>query len=104
MAQPDFTIADVLAWARTKPADEAYNWMEPANCAIAQFGKATNRPHLVSVGRLSTVIADDNIYFPVVHSKTFGQLVAQLEVALRAEPVSDTWTKADAYMAETVPA
>jgi hypothetical protein len=33
----DFTIADVLAWARTKPADERYCYVNSGRCAVAQF-------------------------------------------------------------------
>lgn len=33
----DFTLADVLAWARTKPADLAYDFCEPHECALGQF-------------------------------------------------------------------
>lgn len=43
MASADFTIADVLAWARTKPADEEYDYCSNGNCAVAQFLKETGR-------------------------------------------------------------
>ena len=30
---------DVLAWARTKPADEVYYYMDNRHCAVAQYLK-----------------------------------------------------------------
>ena len=36
----DFTIADVLAWARTKPADEEYNFVCAGVCALGQYAQA----------------------------------------------------------------
>lgn len=78
----DFTVADVLAWARTKPADEAYNYCDENNCAIAQFGKATKRPHLIDV-------TDPSSAFPFLRDALyggplcFGALVKRLE-ALRS--------------------
>jgi hypothetical protein len=43
VAQTDFTIADVLVWARTKPADEAYNYVDARDCALCQFLRETGR-------------------------------------------------------------
>lgn len=43
MASTDFTVADVLAWARTKPAGERYNYMDNSNCALCQFLRETGR-------------------------------------------------------------
>jgi hypothetical protein len=40
---PDFTVAEFLAWVRTKPADEEYDYGAPHDCAICQFLKATAR-------------------------------------------------------------
>jgi hypothetical protein len=39
----DFTIADVLEWARTKPADEVYYYYDSFDCALCQFLKGTQR-------------------------------------------------------------
>lgn len=33
----------VLEWARTKPADERYNYVSNCGCAVAQFLKDTGR-------------------------------------------------------------
>jgi hypothetical protein len=43
MASTDFTINDVLTWARTKPADEAYSYLDNSGCAVAQFLRETGR-------------------------------------------------------------
>lgn len=46
---PDFTLADVLAWARTKPADETYEFFDACGCAMGQFLLAAGiarRPHV----------------------------------------------------------
>lgn len=39
----DFTLADVLAWARTKPAGEEYCYTDPFNCAMCRFLRETGR-------------------------------------------------------------
>jgi hypothetical protein len=108
MAQPDFTIADVLAWAKTKPADETYDVCNAVYCALAQFGLATGRPQLVGLTNPALTYPslaglDDALGFSDHSDLTFGGLAKRL-AALLAEPVSDTWTKADAYTAETVSA
>jgi hypothetical protein len=113
MAQPDFTIADVLAWARTKPADEEYDFLDPGVCALGLFARerrgfskrsAAHERYrgLVALELRNAVQGVGRGYGP--ERWTFGALVTRLEALLPAEPVSDTWTKADAYTAETVPA
>src|SRR4249919_3451282 len=47
--EADFTLADVLAWARTKPADRSYNYLDPERCAVAQFGRDTGRRELINL-------------------------------------------------------
>jgi hypothetical protein len=101
----DFTIADVLAWARTKPAGESYCYINSQSCALAQFGNATGRD---LAGRTGTRLLNE---WPDLHeainpavsrnvAHTFGALVERLEALISAEPVSDIWTKADAYLAD----
>jgi hypothetical protein len=130
MASTDFTIADVLAWARTKPADESYNFISPRNCAVAQFGRATGREYLIGRGDLAPFVGEGDALIAIALSSTFGELVGGLErvvepstlkrvwakltgktigkpvarPATEASPVSDTWTRLDAYMVESVPA
>jgi hypothetical protein len=99
----DFTIADVLAWARTKPARERYDYLDPNNCAVALFGRETGRAYLVGIGSLS-------IRYPALYDVaagdmascelTFGALAERCEAALATKPTNDAWTKADAYLTD----
>jgi hypothetical protein len=85
---PDFTMEEFLAWVRTKPAYEAYCYADSSRCALAQFGIATRRPHLV--GPSGTAVlwrrpdlkeAINPCYAKPPH-KTFGDLATRLEQAL----------------------
>jgi hypothetical protein len=108
MASTDFTIAEFLTWVRTKPADERYSYYDARNCAVAQFGKATGRRELIGVG--DAEIFGDAVYRAVNDDDeecTFGKLAVRLAAICPVKPISDTWTKADAYLseqAESVPA
>ena len=42
-------LEELLAWAKTKPADETYTYTSPSDCALAQFIKETKKPHYVIV-------------------------------------------------------
>lgn len=80
MASTDFTVADVLAWARTKPADEQFDYGDADKCAIAQFGRDTGRAHLV--GLLSAelrAVCGEQIEDAVIFGGSFRQLVYRLE-------------------------
>jgi hypothetical protein len=99
-ARSDFTIAEFLAWARTKPVDERYSYCNSNRCALAQFGMATGREHLVGPGGTSLLFKSKELNRAVGGDDdladadlTFGKLAERLEALL----VSDTWTKADAY-------
>jgi hypothetical protein len=123
MAASDFTIADVLAWARTKPADEKYDYSDSGNCALCQFLRETFRAASPSVrpympgetvgggwreaGRdrvpypqeLESALRADGAYdIPLDEQWAFGELVERLEALL--PPVSDTWAKPDAYLTD----
>jgi hypothetical protein len=39
----DFSLSEILAWARMKPADEEYRYTDPGNCAVCQFLAETGR-------------------------------------------------------------
>jgi hypothetical protein len=39
----DFSLSEILAWARMKPADEGYDYCSNGHCAIAQFLRETGR-------------------------------------------------------------
>jgi hypothetical protein len=80
VVSPDFTVADVLAWARTKPSGEDYNFRDARNCALAQFGIATGRRHLVGVGEVDAKYpAIYGAVNPLEDDFTFGGLVKRLE-------------------------
>lgn len=106
---PDFSISDFLAWARTKPADELYNFCNARTCAIAQFGRDTGRAHLIGIKSwdiplgLSPVVNTGNWDGPKVGDYSFGNLVKRLEKLVQETPPSE-WTKADAYLTEQVDA
>lgn len=81
----DFTLADVLAWARTKPADERYSYCNADNCAVAQFGRETGRPHLIDIGFLALEDWDLNEAAQGdgdASTWTFGAFADRLEKAL----------------------
>jgi hypothetical protein len=106
----DFTIADVLAWARTKPADEAYPFISAHGCALGQYAREMRGFSSTEAvcERYRPLVSNDlfdaalGAYYrwPKCTGKTFGELVARLETLLPAEPVSDTWTRADAYLTD----
>jgi hypothetical protein len=114
MPTADFTIADVLQWARTKPADEVYNFGSCGNCAFAQFliasghaqqpvvgGRIADKGLVWFDGKGGTHYAPTEIGEAVVGlPRNFGALADRLEALLPAEPLSDTWTKADAYLTD----
>jgi len=85
-----------LAWAKTKPADEAFEYMNNTNCAFAQFLRDTGvcaDPIVGGTdwwprGRMTTGSVDmdpritridlDNAQRPL-EQRTFGALVACME-------------------------
>lgn len=99
MAQtsPDFTIADVLAFCRTKPADEQYPFLNAYHCAAGQFGRATGRKSLVGCGDLRK-LGHLELHKAVIASPwTFGALATRLEALLPAEPKTN-WTELETYL------
>ena len=92
---PDFTIADVLAWARTRPADLEYGYSDSHACAVAQFGRATGRDHLVGIDALFEAYPElDRAVNPEFRSPygtcwdlsfTYGGLVKRLETLMREQ-------------------
>lgn len=82
----DFTLADVLAWARTKPAGEEYNFCDASNCAVAKFGRETGRDHLIGIVclRADYPILEDVAQGPYGDREdwTLGAFADRLEQAL----------------------
>lgn len=127
MASSDFTIADVLAWARTKPADERYDYQSRYDCALCHFlrdtGRArspvvssylyegveggwreegapdeTKRPYEVALDQAVSA----GILYAECHSEwTFGGLVKRLEKLCPETPVTQSdWAAIDAYLTD----
>jgi hypothetical protein len=46
----DFSLSEILAWARMKPADEVYDYLDIKVCAVAQFLIETCRSRRPNVG------------------------------------------------------
>lgn len=105
----DFTIADVLAWARTKPSGERYDFCNSSRCALAQFGIATDRAHLVGPSGTTVALAWSDLCDALSGADgddaaaclTFGALLKRLE-ALCPETPKTVWLTVDAYMNESV--
>jgi hypothetical protein len=128
MATADFTIADVLAWARTKPADEGYCYTSSGHCALCQFLRETGRAEKPGVDPLTwTDLAKHSgrVEFPIppalddalaahgqfrdrtVNRWTFGALVERLGRLCPETIVTPSqWARLDAYLTdiEQVPA
>jgi hypothetical protein len=74
---PDFTVADVLAFVRSKPADEAYVYTDLDNCALAQFVLQAGfdlhgeERHALERGEIGTASSRSPL--------TFGALASRLE-------------------------
>lgn len=96
----DFTISDVLAWARTKPADERYDYNNVCNCALAQYAKARCGVAFVD-GRSEAERYHNLGRHLIAEPWTFGGLVKRLETLCPDTVVTPSeWTKLDAYMAD----
>lgn len=97
----DFSLNEFLAWVRTKPADEEYDFFDVAHCAVAQFGEATGRQLLIGVPYLENVIGPechDAVMGDVVgHDWSFGALAKRLEALC---PETPNYAKIDAYLAD----
>lgn len=113
----NFTIADVLAWARTKHPSEGYDYGDNDNCALCQFLRETGRASEPSVGGLTwsewrgkSLLYSRPIPIPLntaLIGATFGNLVQRIEALCPEAIVTPSeWTRLDAYMvdAETVSA
>lgn len=83
-APPQFTVDEFAAWARTKPADEPYDYRGGINCALEQFLRETGRATKPYV-RCFTYRCDDGVtrFIPeplddALPALTFGELVERL--------------------------
>jgi hypothetical protein len=105
MTSADFTIVEFLAWVRTKPAGERYDFFNPKLCAIGQFGAATDRHDLTSIGitylseKLPNRLSDAVVAKGSPRDWTFGALAARLEALCPETPVNaSNWQAIDAYL------
>jgi hypothetical protein len=117
MPAPDFTIEELRRSHDRSLRMHSIATSDNGRCAIAQFLLATGRaqdPNVASTywddlrgdnyGPIprdinAAVYADDR-----ADLWTFGALVERLELLLPAKPVSDTWTRPDAYLTDMVEA
>jgi hypothetical protein len=124
MSNLDFSISDVLAWARTKPADEEYDygrgvWSDSSGgCALCHFLHDTGRATKPVIWPAQYDNGDGewadnfsliryrypaNLEEPLHGGRTFGGLVRLLEALCPETIVAPSeWTKLDAYLTESV--
>lgn len=85
---------EFLAFARTKPAEERFHFMDNQNCALAQFGKHKFGDRFLSAGCATLAIKGDpgygvlphgawEIAFPHV-TMFWGVLVSNLETLAKS--------------------
>jgi hypothetical protein len=98
----DFTVAELLAWARTKPANERYDFTNSRICALAQFGRATNRAHLIGPDGTAALCDWPELQDAMAGgAETFGALVERLEaLSLTGGVTQSDWASVAAYMAD----
>ena len=111
-AKTDFTLSQILAWARTKPAEEAYEYTANENCALCQFIRETGRADHPSVGAhywnewegvtYGRLIARHT--FPdglanTLQARSFGELVSRLE---KLVPPETHWLCPETYLSADV--
>jgi hypothetical protein len=91
-----YTAEQFLAFARTKPADEAYNYMSNGNCAFAQFLRAQGyeNPRVFGFDYSLSGLFGNTQPLPAaliendsraLQADTWGECVARLEAVLAAK-------------------
>jgi hypothetical protein len=78
---PDFTVAEFLAWVRTKPADEEYDYYSACGCALGQFCGVTGRNWFGDYAAFNARNVFEVAYREqlVAEPQTFGALASRLE-------------------------
>jgi hypothetical protein len=77
------TLADLIAWLRTKPADEKYAYEDPRECLLAQYYMA--RGYRVIVGSPTLILGPSHRLpwcFNMIaqdHPRTYGGAIARAE-------------------------
>jgi len=73
-----------LAYFRSKPADEGYDFFNPSRCALSQFGRDLGFPHLICPDSLEGTVSNRMALALADSPYTFGALADRLEKALSA--------------------
>lgn len=74
--EKDFSVSALIAWLKTMPADESYDWMDASNCALGQWcgsmglrGEARRRK--------SVKLGEDDTFYQIAlqdtYDPTFGK-------------------------------
>jgi hypothetical protein len=93
---PDFSIPQFLAWARSKPADEEYEFCLADECALGQFLQAKCGFSAMDCYRNDPFARlDISIRQALGTSDSFGALVTRLEKLCPSE-----WVSVEAYLVE----
>jgi len=95
----DFTAEDFLAFCKSKPSEEAYDYVDDQRCALAQFLRSIGRED-VSVGSHGfsdhTTGRDDQPIPDTIYralrslDNTFGELALRMEGELSREKAEPT--------------
>lgn len=70
----DNGLLDIIAWLRTKPADQCYDWSNGESCPMAQYLEAT--------GQIENGMPDWYINLTLTRPWTFGAALQRAESLL----------------------
>ena len=95
----DFSVADVLAWARTKPADETYEFTSAGTCALGQYARevAGASAWEACCGIYESRVPRELMRAANMGNATFGKFVARLE-AIVQETKPTPWLNPQTYL------
>ena len=97
----DFPLAEFLEFARSKPADERFDYTDSSVCALTQFGRATGREHLTEHSGSALLFGELPALNDALAAKpeTFGALVTRLEALVQEQPAKPSvWLDPLTYM------
>lgn len=75
-----FSLDALIAWLRTKPGDEEYDWADVRNCLLCQYGMSIGRGNIYH--DLSDCFENAGLYDAVTeitcrHPRTFGAALSR---------------------------